>query len=884
MKKILSRLRMVIRGEKGLTLTEILVATTIFVIAAAVAFVIYNLSRESFKKGEMAADQQQSTRVAFDELCTDLRLAGYNTNPMGSPVLPDEQIEGAWDTTITVRGDYDHEDPSLNSTPESSLAVTFSTITTGNDEIVTYALGKEGWTGGSSIKIYADVADSTRDGTVEEVTIDHVALMQDAPPYVLYKITLNNDYATYGTSSFIVRQPVADNIKSMTFKYYDQNGALMTAPGGSESAKDTRSTIRRIEVDLVGMTQHPDPKWVDPADSDPKTRQYRKFNLTSDIIPRNLGMKGIPDIDLTAPSTPTGVALCQGHCEGMIVKWNANDPNEIVDHYMVKFGTSPGSMDDVRETRNTYIFISNLMTGTLYYFAVAAVDASGNRSQYSSAISAVVKDDVSPTRTVPAAVDSGSATITGHDPSEGLVGRIQLSWNAVSQNADPLACDPGSPTIRDLKGYRIYRSTSSSYTPGPSYLLADENTVLASASPQYTDWNVVNCRNYYYNITAVDKCGNESAPWAAAIQGKASSAIQPAKPTNVNANRIGPDRIRITWTPVTQDTATPPNTIFIDNYKIWKARIPTGSNPWMAEYTYIGNSSTSEYIDTGAEGQSEDWEIYYRVSALDDCPNESDLSDPALSSCPFDGEISIDPPDGSEMATGTYTITVSVSGTDTYTSCNLQIVDQNNQTVYNEDRPGSPPYTFSWTVTIPGNYYVTATVENSSGCIKTKTVTYNVVPTVPCEITASDPVYNPTKGASKYNSIWWKIANSSGKDLEIFKLVVRLAEDRTQKGKKLQKIYYPWVEGLSFDQQPNVVYSSSGDTLPASVSFNNDPRPPLPLGAEYTALNPQKMGLLFDKPLIVGQLKDIVEVVYTFRYHGEPSQGECDLRIEPIPE
>ena len=65
MKKMLRKFNKVVSGKIGLTLTEILVAMTIFVIAATVAFVIYNLSRESFKKGELAVDQQQNTRVAF---------------------------------------------------------------------------------------------------------------------------------------------------------------------------------------------------------------------------------------------------------------------------------------------------------------------------------------------------------------------------------------------------------------------------------------------------------------------------------------------------------------------------------------------------------------------------------------------------------------------------------------------------------------------------------------------------------------------------------------------------------------------------------------------------------------------------------------------------
>ncbi len=892
MKKMFRSFNKIVKGRIGLTLAEILVAMTIFVIAATVAFVIYNLSRESFKKGELAADQQQNTRVGFDELVSKLRLAGYNTHPIGSKVRPDEQIEGAWDTIITVRGDYDFEDPSANTLPESTLIGTYDVVTTGNDEIVTYALGKESGAGGTNVQFFADVGNAIRDGNVEAVTIPNVALTQDDPPYVLYKITLNNDHTTYGNADFIVKQPIADNIKSLTFNYYDENGTLMTAPGGAEGNKDIRDDIRRIEIELIGMTQHPDQKWEDPNDSDPITKKYRKFNLAQDISPRNLGKFGVPDIDLTPPTTPINVTACAGHCEGMLISWDANDPNEVVDHYQVRFGTSASAMDEIRETYSNFIYIANLSNGTLYYFAVAALDISGNRSAYSSPVSETVRDDVSPTLTTPASVDAGTVDVSGHGASEGLEGRIELRWGAVTQNANALACDPASPMIRDLKGYRLYRDTSASFTPDAGNMIADENTLGAETNPEYTDFNVVNCRNYYYNITAVDKCGNESSALVTPVQGRASSNIKPRKPINVHSARIGISTIRITWDPVTQDIDDPPNTITIDNYKIFRAKLPVGHDPWIAEYVYIGNSNTTEYLDTTAEPHDQGHIIYYRISALDDCPNESEMSDPSATSCPFDGAISIDPPDGTQLQTGIHTLTVFVTGSDTYTECRLQIMDEFNMIVFNQIKSGAPPYSFNWDVTVDGKYVASATVENAEGCLKTATVYYTVVPSIACCISAANPNYNTAKGKNKYGYIYWEIVSACGQDLEIYNMEIYLFEDNMMNGKKLMKIYYPYDPMLSFDEQPDVVYCSGddcvnppGDSLPVSVTFNNDPRLPLPLGVEHNYDNPLTMGLLFDKALMDNQgTKDILGVIYDFRYKGEPSQGTCDLVVEPVPE
>src|SRR3989442_4048969 len=120
-----------------------MVASAIFAIAAAVAFILYSAAQKSYKAGENFTDQQQSTRVAFDRMVSDIRLAGFNTNPDGDASRIDEQVEGMWDTAITIRGDFDFEDPVASTTPESSLpGSVYNVVSTGNDEIVTYVLAK----------------------------------------------------------------------------------------------------------------------------------------------------------------------------------------------------------------------------------------------------------------------------------------------------------------------------------------------------------------------------------------------------------------------------------------------------------------------------------------------------------------------------------------------------------------------------------------------------------------------------------------------------------------------------------------------------------------------------------------------------------------------
>src|SRR5438552_558552 len=92
--------------ERGFTLAEIMVTTAIFAIIMIAALTVYDRSNKVFKSGTEAADLQQSTRIAFDKLTSDVRIAGFDYSRGGTPngngqfAQPDEQIEYAGPTAI----------------------------------------------------------------------------------------------------------------------------------------------------------------------------------------------------------------------------------------------------------------------------------------------------------------------------------------------------------------------------------------------------------------------------------------------------------------------------------------------------------------------------------------------------------------------------------------------------------------------------------------------------------------------------------------------------------------------------------------------------------------------------------------------------------------
>jgi type II secretory pathway pseudopilin PulG len=290
--------RPVLSRAAGVTLAEALVALALLAVGLVVALGVFGRARASFDLAENRAECQQAVRSAFRRLVREVRAAGLRVNPDGDPGRPDEAVEAAFDTAVVLRADLDARDPARRSVPEATLAGgRFDTVDTGNDEIVAYVLAKPDRSSPGRLAFEADVIEAVRDGDVEAVTIPDVALVQDDPPYTLYRIHLNPG----GPGPFVVRTPVVDHVRRLTFRYFDGAGAPLNPTfdttrlsddiGGSESslARATRARIRRIEIELEGLTADAAPGWLDPGDPDPATRGRRKFRLGGAVSPPNLG-------------------------------------------------------------------------------------------------------------------------------------------------------------------------------------------------------------------------------------------------------------------------------------------------------------------------------------------------------------------------------------------------------------------------------------------------------------------------------------------------------------------------------------------------------------------------------------------------------------------
>ena len=787
------------KQEHGFSLVEMLVASAIFAIVAAVVFIFYTAAQKSYKSGENFSEQQQSTRVAFDRMISDLRLAGFNTNPDGDATRVDEQIEGAWDTAVTIRGDFDFEDAGANATPEAALpGAVYNIVPTGNDEIVTYVLAKPGPVGADTLTIRVD-ANRPRTKSVQTVTIPNVVLVQNNPPYTLYRVTLKDVNGAFPGSpqaaTNFTYEPVADNIREMTFQYLPDAGTVplnANTPsnsaddiGGGDGAVLTRSLIRKISVNLVGMTPDEDLDYVDASDAT-ATSHYRKFDLSSDVNPENLGKSGVKDIDVTPPPMPTNITLVPGHCKGLLVKWDTPSSSSGVTSYGIKYwpnGTpNPFSTASVTYPHSEFGivdyeghgFISGMNVGTSYCVQVQARDVVGNQSGWApgTAPCATVAEASTPdTPSNLAATGNGSLA-----PQDS---RIVLTWNEVKNNSNNVTNDPdvlNSHTIlRDGAGYKLYRDTVSSFTPNDSTNLVASNSVLGNGVLTWTDANVANCQTYYYKLKASDTCDVLSTASSAAT-GQAVTNIAPSAPTGLTGARTGTGTVTLSWTPVT--TKVDGTSTYVNQYKVYRTKQSYGTlatSISSGAFSLLGTATSNTYVDNLQGPDISDLNnrtqaLYYQVAAADACGNESTRSGTVDVACSL-GTVTTSPADGAS-ASGMVPITLTIGGTATYTSARVQIPSQSGVgTVYDQTSyayPFSFP-SFNASAAGPGTYTIQWTITKSDGCVTDLYTRLDVPANLACQITPTNPNLSPTSGkASNMNrNMSWDVMNNSGLDLNI---------------------------------------------------------------------------------------------------------------------
>jgi chitodextrinase len=259
--------------------------------------------------------------------------------------------------------------------------------------------------------------------------------------------------------------------------------------------------------------------------------------------------------DYTAPAVPTGVTASGITLTSMNLAWTASTDNVAVTGYRIyRGGTQIGT-----STATTYSD-ANLTPGTQYSYTVAAVDAAGNVSATSTAITpSTIPDTAAPT--VPGKPTSPSQTMTS----------VNLAWTASTDNVA-------------VAGYRIYRNGTQ---------------VATGTALSYVDTGLAVNTSYSYTIAAYDAAGNTSAQTLATAVKTLPDTAVPSVPQNLGASVSG-TTVNLTWTAATDN-------IGVSSYLIYRDGVQ------------IATSATVSYSVTSAPSGSH----VYTVAAADAANNTS---------------------------------------------------------------------------------------------------------------------------------------------------------------------------------------------------------------------------------------------------------------------
>ena len=194
-------------------------------------------------------------------------------------------------------------------------------------------------------------------------------------------------------------------------------------------------------------------------------------------------------VDTTAPSVPAGVTATGAADGSASVTWTASTDNVGVAGYRVyrstTSGFAPGASTLVTTVPTASFQDAGLAVGT-YYYKIVAFDASGNSSASSTQASAVI----------PAAADTSAPSAPTGVTATPAGSTINVAWTASTDNVG-------------VTGYRVYRGTSASFTPGASTLVG------SVATTSFANTGVA-AGSYFYKVVALDAAGNVSDPSSAA--------------------------------------------------------------------------------------------------------------------------------------------------------------------------------------------------------------------------------------------------------------------------------------------------------------------------------------------------------------------------------
>lgn len=282
-------------------------------------------------------------------------------------------------------------------------------------------------------------------------------------------------------------------------------------------------------------------------------------------------------MDRLPPETPAGLKAVPG--DGKVqLDWEESIEGDL-QSYKVYMEGGGRPLGVIANSQAPSYLAEKLKNGEKYTFYVTAVDKTGNESAKSAPAEAIPgrqPDSTPPPAPTGFIAEPGDAKVT-------------LEWYDLAD------------LVEDLEGYRIYISENGKM---PITIDSEEN--------RFTVTGLTNKVPYTFYVTALDTSGNESQPSESlTVTPKAPDHEAPSIPSQLQAV-AGEEGITVTWAKVPEDDLSYYNLhLSKDNGATWEEPVNVGNT---LAYTLKEPVSGVKYS--------------FRISAVDESGNESELSDP----------------------------------------------------------------------------------------------------------------------------------------------------------------------------------------------------------------------------------------------------------------
>jgi len=413
--------------------------------------------------------------------------------------------------------------------------------------------------------------------------------------------------------------------------------------------------------------------------------------------------------DTTPPLIPQNLVAEPG--DSLVdLYWSTNlDPD--LASYRVYWGTQPGSYPNVISgITTTSQSITGLTNGVMYFFAVSAVDTSGNESQLSVERSAIpngpIEDLTPPNHPVNLVATPGD-------------GVISLQW---SENLEP-----------DIGGYKIYYGTAPGSYGAP---------IDVGNQTNYRLQGLINGTTYYIALTAYDNSPNRNeSGYSTEVTATPQANLPPAAPTGLTAV-AGDGFIDLAWNANSESD--------LAGYKV---HYGTASGVYNAHLD-VGNVLVTR-LQSLVNGTT----YYIVVTAYDLAGNESSNSE-EVNATPNPGPDTTPPAKPQNLSAQPGDALV-----DLYWSTNIE-PDLASYTVYWGTQPGVYPNVISG-VTQPNRqvtgltngvrYYFAVSAVDTSGNESQKSIERSAVPngTIPDTTPPDPPVNLVCQGGNQVVNCTW---------------------------------------------------------------------------------------------------------------------------------